>query len=161
MLTPSNGVALSLMRFKRCMCSPAPRPPCCHFFWIFKSAPHYIFTRVGTFVQRGSKFCFVVALLGVRGIAQNIALLSNFTMHSAALPGSLTRQPCPAARPISTVFDAHARLLRSHRTVLVAGQQTACARCCPDRFKLVFSPISPCFHYVSPNCMRALLYWQV
>jgi hypothetical protein len=28
------------------------------------------------------KFCFVV---GVRVIAQNIALLSNFTMHSAAL----------------------------------------------------------------------------
>jgi hypothetical protein len=25
-------------------------------------------------------------------IAQNIALLSNFTMHSAALPGSLARQ---------------------------------------------------------------------
>jgi hypothetical protein len=32
-------------------------------------------------------------------IAQNIALLSNFTMHSAALLGSLARQPCPAALP--------------------------------------------------------------
>jgi hypothetical protein len=36
----------------------------------------------------------------------------------AALPGSLARQPCPAVRPISTGFDARARLLRSHRTVL-------------------------------------------
>jgi hypothetical protein len=48
--------------------------------------------------RRGSMFCFVV-LLGVTVIAQNIALLSNFTMHSVALPGSLARQPCPAALP--------------------------------------------------------------
>jgi hypothetical protein len=53
--------------------------------------PLDIFTRVGTYVQRGSKFCFVVVvvvvvvvLLGVTVIAQNIALLANFTMHSAA-----------------------------------------------------------------------------
>jgi hypothetical protein len=64
-----------------------------------------LFTRVGTYVQRGSKFCFVVVVvvLEVTVIAQNIALLSNFTMHSAALPpalpGSLARQPCPAALP--------------------------------------------------------------
>jgi hypothetical protein len=32
-------------------------------------------------------------------IAQNIALLSNFTMHSAAVHGSLARQPCPAVFP--------------------------------------------------------------
>jgi hypothetical protein len=79
-------------------------------------AHNLIFTRVGTYVQRGSKFCFVVVLvvvvLGVTVIAQNIAFLSNFTMHSAALlgslalhacpaalPGSLSRQPCPAAIP--------------------------------------------------------------
>jgi hypothetical protein len=65
--------------------------------WLF-----FIFTRVGTYVQRGSKFCFVLLLLGVRVIAQNIALLSNFIMHSAALPGSpghLARPPCPAALP--------------------------------------------------------------
>jgi hypothetical protein len=49
-----------------------------------------IFTRVGTYVQHGSKFCFVVVvvllllLLGVTVIAQNIALLANFTMHCAA-----------------------------------------------------------------------------
>jgi hypothetical protein len=72
---------------------------------------NFIFTHVGTYVQRGSKFCFVVVLvLVVVGeslikillylpilfnftmlfvIAQNIALLSYFTMHSAALLGSL------------------------------------------------------------------------
>jgi hypothetical protein len=53
-------------------------------------------------------------LLGVTDIAQNTALLSNFTMLSAyctiactlamhpcpaALPGSLARQSCPAALP--------------------------------------------------------------
>jgi hypothetical protein len=77
-------------------------------------------------------------------IAQNIALLSNFTMHSAALlgslawqlcpaalPGSLARQLCLAVRPISTGFDARA-LARSAVTAL---------------------------YYISrsPNCMRALL----
>jgi hypothetical protein len=80
-----------------------------------------IFTRVGTYVQRGSKFCFVVVVvvvLGVTVIAQNIAFLSNFTMHSAALHGRLARQPCTAVRPISTGFDARARLLCSHHTVL-------------------------------------------
>jgi hypothetical protein len=149
------------------------------------------------------------ALLLFRVIAQNIALLSNFTMHSAALPGSracsLARQPCPAAlpesfapaallgslarqpcsaalpgstlpgstlpgsltpavllvslvrqpflavRPISTGFDA----LGPQSPHCTTGHQTACVGCCPDRFKLVFSPISPCFHYVSPNaCAR-------
>jgi hypothetical protein len=55
------------------------------------------------YVPRGSKFCFVV--LGVKVIAQNIALLSNFTMHSAALLGSLARQPCPAALPGSFAWQ--------------------------------------------------------
>jgi hypothetical protein len=76
----------------------------------------YVFTRVGTYAQRGSKFCFVVALLlvGVTDIAQNTVFLSNFTMLSAyctitctfarqpcptALPGSLARQPYPAVLP--------------------------------------------------------------
>jgi hypothetical protein len=66
---------------------------------------HIIFTRVGTYVQRGSKFCFVVVvvLLGVTVIAQNIALLANFTIiqqpSSAALLSSLARQPSSAALP--------------------------------------------------------------
>jgi hypothetical protein len=81
-----------------------------------------LFTRVGTYVQRGSKFCFVVVVvLGVTVIAQNIAFLSNFTMNSAALPGSLAQQACPAVRQISIEFDARARSLRSHPTTTVAG----------------------------------------
>jgi hypothetical protein len=93
----------------------------------------------------------------------------------AALPGSLARQPCPAALPrqpcsaalfgsLSWQFDQFRpdlmrSLARSAVTALyysaVAGHQTASVRCCPDGFKLVFSPISPCFHYVSPNaCAR-------
>jgi hypothetical protein len=59
------------------------------------------------------------------------------------------RQPCPAVRPISTRFDALARslALQSPHCTTVAGHQTACARCCPDRFKLVqlflCRPIAP------------------
>jgi hypothetical protein len=120
-----------------------------------------LFTRVGTYVQRGSKFCFVVVVvvLGVTVIAQNIALLSNFTMHSAALPpalpGSLARQPCPAALPgsLARQFDQfrpdlmRSLALQSPHCTTVAGHQTACARCCPDRFKLVqlflCRPIAP------------------
>jgi hypothetical protein len=56
-------------------------------------------------------------------IAQNIAFHHAFSSLArqpcpAALPGSLARQPCLAVRPISTGFDARARSLRSHRTVL-------------------------------------------
>jgi hypothetical protein len=61
---------------------------------------------VGTYVQRGSNIGFVVVLLvGVTDIAQNTALLSNYTMLSAyctiacTFAGSLARQPCPAALP--------------------------------------------------------------
>jgi hypothetical protein len=97
----------------------------------------------------------------------------------AALPGSLAWQPCPAVRPISTGFDARARSLRIYRITalyyscrslnsmgaaavltglnlflvqfhhaFIMCHQTACARCCTDRFTLVFSRISPCFHYL-------------
>jgi hypothetical protein len=82
------------------------------------------FTRgVGSYVQRGSKFCFVVLVLVVLVvlvaesllICQNTALLSNFTIYAflkafsilhhcmqpcqAALSGSFARQHCPAAMP--------------------------------------------------------------
>jgi hypothetical protein len=114
-----------------------------------------IFTRVGTYVQRGSKFCFVVVVvLLVVVLADTLIRILHYCtispcfqhfapLHAAlpgslarepcpaALPGSLVRQPCPAAllgslarqpcpavRPISTGFDARARLLCSHRTVL-------------------------------------------
>jgi hypothetical protein len=83
----------------------------------------------------------------------------------------LARQPCPAALPGSLGWqfdqfrpDLMRALARSAVTALYYSSschQTACARCCPDRFKLFLCPISPCFHYVSPNSMHALLYWQV
>jgi hypothetical protein len=81
----------------------------------------YVFTRVCTFVQRGSKFCFVLVLVLV---AANLLRILHFrpifTMLSAAqhivplhacnlarqpcsadLPGGLARQPCPPAMPAS------------------------------------------------------------
>jgi hypothetical protein len=54
-----------------------------------------MFTRVGTYVQRGSKFCFVV--LVADRLNQNTALLSYFTMLSAYSTIACTVQPCPAA----------------------------------------------------------------
>jgi hypothetical protein len=70
----------------------------------------------------------------------------------AALPSSLAQQPCPAVRPISTGFDARSLAPQSPHCNTVAGHQTECARCCPDRFKLVFCPISLCFHYLHSCC---------
>jgi hypothetical protein len=100
-------------------------------------------------------------------IAQNIALLSYFTMHSAALPGSLARQPCPAALPgslarqpcpavrsISTGFDAGARSLRSHRTVLQWQVTKLHARAAVLNGLNLFLVQ---FHHAFIICMRALL----
>jgi hypothetical protein len=119
------------------------------------------------YVQRGSKFCFVLLLLGVTVIAQNIALLSNFTMHSgaflgslprqpcpAALPGSLARQLCPVARPTLTGFDARARSLRSHRTVL-HWQVTKLHELAAVLTGLNLFLVQ--FHHAFIFCMRALL----
>jgi hypothetical protein len=156
------------------------------------------FTRVGTYVQRGSKFCFVV-LLGSDTLLKclHYCPISPCIQRPcpAALPGSLApaallgsslarQQPCPAALPGSLAScsaalpgrlarqfdqfrpDLMRALARSAVIALyctaVAGHQTACARCCcPDRFKLVFSPISPCFHYLHLNAASQLHYrWQ-
>jgi hypothetical protein len=126
------------------------------------------FTRVGTYVQRGSKFCFVVVLLVVVGeslikILLYLPILFNFTMLSSLLKilhycpiSPCIQQPCPAGLPGSLArrFDQfrpdlmRALAPQSPHCTTVAGHQTACARCCPDRFKLVFSPISPCFHFL-------------
>jgi hypothetical protein len=159
--------------------------------------PQNIFTRVGTYVQRGSMFCFVVLVLvgtdtlirilhycPISPCFQHIfaplhtALRPLSWQPCARLPGSLARacpaallalarQPCARCCPdkseqvqqnitpdTSTGFDACARSLarslapQSPHCTTVAGHQTACARCCPDGFKLVFSPISLCFHYL-------------
>jgi hypothetical protein len=66
-----------------------------------KTVVKAIVTRVGTYVQRGSKFCLLVLVTTLS--SQNTAFYTNFTMLSgaqliatlhAALPGSLARQPC-------------------------------------------------------------------
>jgi hypothetical protein len=70
-------------------------------------------------------------------IAQNISLLSNFTMHSAA---SLARQPCTAALP-----GSFARQFDQFR---------------PDlNFDALARSAVTSLYYSgrSPNCMRALL----
>jgi hypothetical protein len=70
------------------------------------------FTRVGTYVQRGSKFCFVVVvvlffvvanllrILHFRPLSPCFQMLSILChcMH-VTLPGSLARQTCPADLP--------------------------------------------------------------
>jgi hypothetical protein len=75
-----------------------------------------IFTRVCTYVQRGSKFCFVVLVLVL--VADTLIRMLHYSPISpcfhhiaplhcslarqpcpAALPGSFARQPCPAALP--------------------------------------------------------------
>jgi hypothetical protein len=138
------------------------------------------FTRVGTYVQRGSMFCFVALVVLV--LADTLLRILHYCpispcfQHIAPLHAPLPCSLAPAVRPISTRFDARARWLRSHRTVLhwqvtklharvavltglnlflvqfhhafIMCHQTACARCCTNRFKLVFCPISPCFHYL-------------
>jgi hypothetical protein len=71
----------------------------------FDSKIDEIFTRVGTYVQRGSKFCFVVVLLGADTLLKILPYcpISPCFQHiaplHAPLPGSLARQPCPAALP--------------------------------------------------------------
>jgi hypothetical protein len=76
------------------------------------------FTRVCTYVQRGSMFCFVVVvlvlvlvlvLLFVLVLADTLLRILHYcpispcfqhiTPLHAPLPGSLARQPCPAALP--------------------------------------------------------------
>jgi hypothetical protein len=132
------------------------------YWWEHVTADLFIFTRVGTYVQRGSKFCFV--LLGVRVIAQNIALLSNFTMHSAVVPGSLARQPCPAAFPGSLARQpCPAALPSSHAPAALPGSSTNFVQFRPDLMRALAHSAVTALYYSgrSPNCMRALLSWQV
>jgi hypothetical protein len=90
------------------------------FYAYYAIGRKVFFTRVGTYIQRGSKFCFVVLvvvvvladtlirLLHFRPISpcfQHIAPLhaalpcsgAALPCSGAALPGSLAWQPCPAA----------------------------------------------------------------
>jgi hypothetical protein len=73
----------------------------------------------------------------------------------AALPGRLARPPCPAVRPISTGFDARARLLRSHHTVLQWQVTKLHARAA---VQTGFNLFLVQFHHAFIICMRALLF---
>jgi hypothetical protein len=106
----------------------------------------FIFNRVGTYVQRESKFCFVVVVV-LADTYTNTALLSNFTMLSAyctiasgslarqpcpaALPGSLARQPCPAALPGSLARQpcpaALQKYYKFNNSSRIASLFTACS----------------------------------
>jgi hypothetical protein len=91
-----------------------------------------IFTRVGTYVQRGSKICFVVLLVLVLVLADT---LSRILQHCPISPCfqhiiaySLARQPC-ARLPGS--------LARACPAALRALAWQPCARCCPDKSEQV------------------------
>jgi hypothetical protein len=73
------------------------------------------------------------------------SLLSNFTMHSAALLGSLARQPCPAA--------LHGSLAQQPCPRSFARQFDQFR---PDLMRAL-APQSPNRTVLPPNCMRALL----
>jgi hypothetical protein len=126
-----------------------------------------VFTRVGTYVQRGSMFCFVVLVL-VLVLADTLLRILHYCPISpcfqhiiaplhTALPGSLARASLAAFRALA---------------------RQPCARlpgsCCPDKSEQVQQNITPdtstgfdacarstitALYYSgwSPNCMRALL----
>jgi hypothetical protein len=123
-----------------------------------------IFTRVGTYVQRGSKFCFVVVLLGADTLLKflNYCPISPCiqqpcpaalpgSLALAALPGSLARQPCPAALPGSLALAA---LLGS-----LARQLCPAVRPISTGFDARARSAVTALYYIgrSPNCMHALL----
>jgi hypothetical protein len=117
------------------------------------------FTRVGTYVQRGSKFCFVVVvvlffvvanllrILHFRPLSPCFQMLSILChcMH-VTLPGSLARQTCPA--------DLPGRLARQTCPADLPGRLAR--QPCPEakyqiQLKILhYCPISPCFQHITP-----------
>jgi hypothetical protein len=113
--------------------------------------PHSIpfFTRVGTYVQRGSKFCFVVLVVLVL-VAESLVRILHYCPISpcfqpiiaplhTALPGSLAHA-CPAA----LLSLARQPCTRLPGTLARAAVQTSlnrfsriCACCCPDKSEQV------------------------
>jgi hypothetical protein len=78
-------------------------------------------TRVGTYVQRGSKFCFVVVLLVLLVVVVGESLIK--ILHYCPISPCI-QQPCPAALTgsLDRQFDQFRpdmmRSLGSHHTVL-------------------------------------------
>jgi hypothetical protein len=127
-----------------------------------KVAPNsgQIFTRVGTYVQRGSKFCFVVLVL-VLVVADTLIRILHYCPISPCfqhiITYSLARQPCARlpgslARACPAALCALARQPCAHLpgSLARAAVQTSlnrfsriCARFCPDKSKQVQQNITP------------------
>jgi hypothetical protein len=117
-----------------------------------------VFTRVCTYVQRGSKNCFVVVVLVVLGtlvrilhfrpISPCFQLLSILChcMH-ITLPDSLTRQPCPAALPGSPARQPCPAALAGS-----LGRQSCPAAPCPAAL-----PRQPCPGSLAPAALPGSL----
>jgi hypothetical protein len=84
-----------------------------------------LFTRVGTYVQRGSKFCFVVVLVVL--VAESLVRILHFRPIS----------PCfqPIIAPLHTSLPGI--LAHACPAALRTLARQPCARCCPDKFKQV------------------------
>jgi hypothetical protein len=101
---------------------------------------HYcFFNRVGTYVQRGSKFCFVlVVLVVVVVVADTLIRILHYCPISPCfqhiIAYSLARQPC-ARLPGS--------LARACLAALRALARQPCARCCPDKSEQDQQNITP------------------
>jgi hypothetical protein len=128
---------------------------CADFDDASQNCPSEIFTLVGTYVQRGSKFCFVV-LVVVVVLADTLIRILHYCpispcfqhiiapLHTALR--ALARQPCTRlpgslARACPAALHALARqpCTRMPGSLARAAVQTSpnrfnriCARCCPD-----------------------------
>jgi hypothetical protein len=110
---------------------------CADFDDASQNCPSEIFTLVGTYVQRGSKFCFVV-LVVVVVLADTLIRILHYCpispcfqhiiapLHTALR--ALARQPCTRL-PGS--------LARACPAALHALARQPCARCCPDKSEQV------------------------
>jgi hypothetical protein len=114
-------------------------------FLFCRGRQYQFFTRVCTYVQRGSKYCFVVVLVVVLLFLVTLVRILHFRPISpcfqllpgslaqepslAALPCSLARQPCPAALPGSQPCRKVCKLFYGRRPacmqycILLLGRQ--------------------------------------
>jgi hypothetical protein len=135
-----------------------------------------IFTRVGTYVQRGSKFCFVVLVVvlvlvvadtlirilhycPISPCFQHIIAYSLARQPCARLPGSLARA-CPAAlralarQPCARLPGSLARACLAALRALLSRQvrtgsaefARASVQTSLNRFSRILHHIAPCFY---------------
>jgi hypothetical protein len=133
-----------------------------------------IFTHVGTYVQRGSKICFVVVLVVLVVDTDTIIRILHYCPISpcfqhiiaplhTALPGSLARA-CPAAlralawQPWVCLPGSLARACLAAFCVLA---RQPCVRCCPDKSEQVQQNITPDTLTGFDACARSLTRFTV